>query len=202
MAYSTNSPLRGKAINEQKIQYKLDSQRGKATLDLADSFIGDEGCGSVAQFVMENPNITAIMLNGNNIGAEGITQLAGILRPPCMLKQVSLEWNNIGVVDQGIEVLADVMSSNRTVVSLDLRNNRIGPEGAVALAGMIRSNSTLQRLDLRWNELGPAGGREILNGAQANKQLGSLEVAGNKIPEELLNSIDAVISKGERKVDI
>ena len=199
MAYSTESPLRGKAINEQKIQYKLDSQRGKATLDLADSFIGDEGCGQVAQFVMENPNVTAIMLNGNNIGAEGITQLAGIFRPPCMLKQVSLEWNNIGVVDQGIEVLADVMSSNRTVVSLDLRNNRIGPEGAVALAGMIRSNSTLQRLDLRWNELGPAGGREILNGAQTNKQLGSLEIAGNKIPEELLNSIDAVINKGERK---
>jgi len=26
-----------------------------------------------------------------------------------------------------------------------------------------------------------------------------LEIAGNKIPEELLNSIDAVINKGERK---
>jgi hypothetical protein len=49
-------------------------------------------------------------LNGNNIGVEGIRELVPIFSPPCALKHVSMEWNNIGVVDDGVEILANALA--------------------------------------------------------------------------------------------
>ena len=73
-----------------------------------------------------------------------------------------MEWNNIGLMDIGIEFLAESLKLNTTVNSLDLRNNRIGPQGAESIARMLKTNTALTRIDLRWNELSPVGGRSIL----------------------------------------
>ena len=194
MSY-TESPMHGSEAGAQKIRSKLDAQRGKPILDLADSFIGDEGCALVAQYLMENTNVETLDLKGNNIGVEGINQLASVFRPPCQLKSVSLEWNNVGVVDSGVEVLADALAANQTITALDLRNNRIGAEGAGAIANMLKSNSTLERLDLRWNEIGAAGGRSMQAGLQSNNGLNVVELAGNKIPEDIMANIETALGQ-------
>jgi hypothetical protein len=44
----TESPMQGYNREFNKVQGRLDSQRGKAEIDLSDAFIGDEGCALVA----------------------------------------------------------------------------------------------------------------------------------------------------------
>jgi hypothetical protein len=72
MSGFNESPLRGRAVSRRKIEDLLEQQKGGNVLDLADSFIGDEGCETVSQFVRANPSFQSIQLNGNNIGVEGI----------------------------------------------------------------------------------------------------------------------------------
>ena len=189
------SPRQTFDLTLHKVKKLLDAQQRSATLSFSDAFLGDAACPVIAQYLQDNPHVTNLDLKGNNISSEGIKQLASIFRPPVSLQTVNFEWNNIGVLDQGIEILSDALATNRTVVSLDLRNNKIGADGAAALANMLKSNSTLQIIDLRWNEIGAAGGRSILSALSSNHTLKRLELAGNKIPEDTLGRIDATLNE-------
>ena len=64
------------------------------------------------------------------------------------LVELGLEWNCIGIWDQGVRAIADSMAINTSIVSLDLRNNKIGPQGAQSLALGLRHNTALQNLGL------------------------------------------------------
>ena len=41
-------------LQANKLYYKLESQKGSTTLNLSDTFIGDEGCSVVYDFLREN----------------------------------------------------------------------------------------------------------------------------------------------------
>jgi chromosome segregation ATPase len=191
----SESPRQAFDLTLHKVKKLLDAQQRSATLSFSDAFLGDAACPVIAQYLQDNPHVTNLDLKGNNISSEGIKQLASIFRPPVALQTVNFEWNNIGVLDQGVEILSDALASNRTVVSLDLRNNKIGADGAGALANMLKSNTTLQVIDLRWNEVGAAGGRSLLSALSSNRSLKRIELAGNKIPEDTLARIDAILTE-------
>ena len=75
--YSYYSPGKDRNIQQaNKLHYKLESQKGSSTLNLADSFIGDEGCGMIYDFLRDNIQVTNVELRGNNIGADGIKILS------------------------------------------------------------------------------------------------------------------------------
>lgn len=178
----------------QKLQARLRQLGETDTISLADSFIGDCGCELLVRYVKDHPNVTALDLRGNNIGAEGVKAIAELLRQPSSLVSLSLEWNN---AHQDLHSLSEALSTNTTLRSLDLRNNKLGPEAAVQLARSLGTNSTLSRLDLRWNEIS-------LEGVQAftclleSKQSGlkELELSGNKAPEEAVKQAECLL-KGE-----
>ena len=44
-------------------------------------------------------------------------------------------------------------------------------------------------LDLRWNNIGILGGRAFVNLLAFNKTLSRLELAGNNVPDDILNTI-------------
>ena len=74
MAYRDESPSesRGRGYESyfrphveialSKLQTRLEASRGAPTLNLADSFIGDDGCEIVAKFIRESPNLTTLEL--------------------------------------------------------------------------------------------------------------------------------------------
>lgn len=173
-----------------KLESKLESQRGSPTLNLADAFIGDEGCEMVAQFIKENPGIQTLELRGNNITPTGLSVLTSVLKGNSLIKHLSLEWNSLG---NGTAYLADALAFNNSLQSLDLRNNRIGPEGASHLARMIETNRSLLRMDLRWNEIGASGARSFIFSLSKAHTVNKIELSGNKIPEDLLQQIEKLL---------
>lgn len=177
-----------------KLQTRLQAQRGAPKLNLADSFIGDEGCELLARHLRDAPGATTLELRGNNLTSDGVRRLIPAFKGPCTVKNLSLEWNSIG---NGTVAVADLLALNSSVVSLDLRNNRIGAEGAGAIGRLLETNRVLESLDLRWNDLGAEGGRVILHALQsAPRTIQRIELSGNKIPDEVIQGIEAALRGG------
>ena len=134
-------------------------------------------------------------LHGNNISGKGIINLSRYLSKTINLKELCLEWNNLGNSNDAFEVFCSAIGENSSIINLDLRNNCITEAGATALAALIRSNTCLKKLDLRWNEIGTDGIRTIIPSLERNKFLTEFELSGNKISEDALNVIDQLIER-------
>uniref|UniRef100_A0A8C2AVE3 Leucine rich repeat containing 45 n=1 Tax=Cyprinus carpio TaxID=7962 RepID=A0A8C2AVE3_CYPCA len=129
-------------------------------------------------------------MSGNNMRGTGAEALGQLL---VRNKILVLEWNALGMWEEGFGVFCEGLASNTSLAQLDLRNNQINHQGAAELCIALKRNSTLQELgdaDLRWNNIGLLGGRSILEAMQQNRTLNKLEMAGNNIPSDTLRAIE------------
>ena len=78
-------------IAVSKLESKLLLQKGSSTLNLCDSFIGDEGCAIVSQYLRENIGVYNLELRGNSITIEGLKHLATALQGQNFIKNISME---------------------------------------------------------------------------------------------------------------
>ena len=179
-------------IGLAKLESKLAVQQHCSGINLSDCFIGDQGCSLLADFLRQNSYITSLELRGNSISGEGAQLLAQAFKQLMNVRAISLEWNNIA---DHVSTILDSLALSRTLHTVDLRNNRITADGASGLARFIETNTSVVKIDLRWNEIGALGGKKILQALSRNKSLQTLELTGNKIPEEILVSIDSELSR-------
>ncbi|OMJ74853.1 hypothetical protein SteCoe_26106 [Stentor coeruleus] len=181
-------------VSLSRLESKLCLQKGSTTLSLSDCFIGDEGCQVLSKYLKENPIVHNLELRGNAITCSGLDMLSLSLGSKSSLKSLSLEWNNIS---DNLGVFAEALYRNNSLQFLDLRNNRIGSEGAGFISKILENNTSIQKIDLRWNDLGIIGGRKILSSLQKPHFIKNLELSGNKIPEEILISINQLLKNIE-----
>ena len=171
----------------------LEMQRNSPTLQLGETFIGDDGCAMLGKYLEDHDTFSGLDLHGNNITGNGIINLCKYLSKTTILKELSLEWNSIGTLSTGMEMLCGALAQNKSVTSLDLRNNRIPLSAVTPLATLIRSNNTIEKLDLRWNEIATDGAKILVPALERNRTLVELELSGNKIAEEVLDIIGTTI---------
>ncbi|KAE9317738.1 hypothetical protein PF001_g6711 [Phytophthora fragariae] len=152
---------------------------GDAVLDYSNSYLGDDKFAEIVEKARLASVPTRLDLRGNCFEAGAARALAALLRSSHNVVAISLEWNNVGLLDQGVEALAGALEVDKRLLTLDLRNNNIGPEGAKALAKALRINRTLRQLDLRWNEIGNPGVLAFREALQSNHSLVTLELMGN-----------------------
>jgi Ran GTPase-activating protein (RanGAP) involved in mRNA processing and transport len=57
-----------------------------------------------------------------------------------------LEWNCLGIWDNGIKAISEALTMNQCLTTLDLRNNKIGPAASQTLALALKQNITLEKL--------------------------------------------------------
>jgi Ran GTPase-activating protein (RanGAP) involved in mRNA processing and transport len=84
---------------------------------MQDSFLGDEGCKLLVEYFRQNSHnhITKLDLKGNNIGERGACYLAQLLQENDSIKKLSLEWNNIGLSDTGLQTLCSSLHHNTSL---------------------------------------------------------------------------------------
>ncbi len=101
----------------QRIFAKLESMKTNQIVSLSDSFLGDEGCKLLVDFFRQNSHnhITKLDLKGNNIGERGVSYLAQLLQENDSIKKLSLEWNNIGLSDTGLQTLCSALHHNTSL---------------------------------------------------------------------------------------
>jgi len=111
-----------------------------------------------------------------------------------------LEWNHLGLSNQGMEALASAVIANKNLISLDLRNNQIANPSAIYISDIIRQSS-LQSLDLRWNRLDITTVKSIASALQGNTKLHKLELEGNELNEIVLAYIRDVLNRNKGTKD-
>ncbi|XP_069807895.1 leucine-rich repeat-containing protein 45 [Dendropsophus ebraccatus] len=160
---------------------------------LSDCMLSEDGLKHVLQGLRNNVVAKYLDLKGNNLRGEGAEALAKLLRHNTSLVSLTLEWNNLGMWEDGFSSLCDGLSCNQTLQRLDLRNNQISHKGAEELSTALKHNFTLRELDLRWNNIGLLGGRALHDCLQSNKTIMKMELSGNNIPSDILKAIEQAI---------
>uniref|UniRef100_A0A8D2PMA6 Leucine rich repeat containing 45 n=1 Tax=Zosterops lateralis melanops TaxID=1220523 RepID=A0A8D2PMA6_ZOSLA len=138
--------------------------------------------------------------------------LGKLLRQNKSIRSLTLEWNSLGLWEEGFSFFCQGLRANNVLQRLDLRNNQINHQGAGELAMALTHNTSLQELDLRWNNIGLLGGRALVNCLHSNKTLKRLELAGNNVPGDILKAVeqaldhnqdrDVILSEAQNKVNI
>lgn len=62
------------------------------------------------------------------------------------LFRLVLEWNALGMWDEGFSVFCEGLASNSSLIQLDLRNNQINHQGAAEIALALKRNSVLREI--------------------------------------------------------
>ncbi|XP_019412055.1 PREDICTED: leucine-rich repeat-containing protein 45 isoform X2 [Crocodylus porosus] len=149
-----------------------------------------------------NTTVKSLDLKGNNLQAVGAEALGKLLQQNKSIQNLVLEWNSLGVWEEGFLLFCQGLSTNRSLQRLDLRNNQINHEGAGELAAALKGNSSLQELDLRWNNVGLLGGRALLNCLHSNRTLQRLELAGNNVPSDILKAVEQAMDHNQDRQSI
>ena len=181
------------------LRRNLESQKNSSRINLNDSYIRDEGCKILGDFLQSNPQISQLELKGNNITSKGLIYILESLKQNFKLKSLNLEWNSIGLDSAGLEALSNYLSQNTSLNHLDLRNNRITTNDANLIANLIKVSKSLISLDLRWNELGNIGAKAILTSVRENNILQVLELSGNNVSEDLLRDLQGFLDRNRQK---
>ncbi|XP_052467055.1 leucine-rich repeat-containing protein 45 [Carassius gibelio] len=161
---------------------------------LSDCMLSEEGVKLLLNGLCSNTTVKVLDLKGNNMRGTGAEALGQLLVRNKMLRRLVLEWNALGMWEEGFAVFCEGLASNASLAQLDLRNNQINHQGAAELCIALKRNNTLQELDLRWNNIGLLGGRSILEAMQQNHTLNQLEMAGNNIPSDTLRAIEQAMN--------
>jgi hypothetical protein len=167
----------------------------QTTWNLSDQFLGDDGCVAACEALRNNRSINEVNLKGNNIHATGAAAISNLLKSNPIIESISLEWNRLGVLDEGIQIIAGSIEQSASLSRIDLRNNSIGPSGAAILATALANNVSLKEVDLRWNSIGSQGGRALAEALTKNTTIIKMELAGNRISDESRDFIDAALKR-------
>uniref|UniRef100_A0A8U7NEM5 Leucine rich repeat containing 45 n=1 Tax=Corvus moneduloides TaxID=1196302 RepID=A0A8U7NEM5_CORMO len=154
-----------------------------AALALGDCGLSEEGARGLGQ--------------GNNLRTMGAEALGKLLRENKSIRSLTLEWNSLGMWEEGFSFFCQGLRANNFLRRLDLRNNQINHQGAEELAMALTQNTSLQELDLRWNNIGLLGGRALLNCLHSNKTLKRLELAGNNVPGDILKAVEQALNHNQ-----
>jgi len=97
-------------------------------------------------------SLTSLSLSGNEMTSAGVAELSRLfLKPSCKIKYLDLSHNSIS--DDGLEVLSNNLTNNKTLEELNLDGNMIGDLGAEALIEMLSSNTHLKSIRVNDNAL-------------------------------------------------
>jgi Ran GTPase-activating protein (RanGAP) involved in mRNA processing and transport len=136
--------------------------------------------------------LTHLDLNGNSLGSEGVSHLAGVLAQCTSLRYLGLGANS--VQDDGAENVARLLPQCPALRTLDLHLNRIGCHGSGSLARVLVVCTALNKLDLAFNCIADCGTESIAAVLGECPPLGylSLDLQENEIGTEHCRRLSVV----------
>ncbi|NXS06904.1 LRC45 protein, partial [Neodrepanis coruscans] len=173
-----------------------------SALALGDCGLSEEGVKLLLNGLCSNTTVESLDLKGNNLRAVGAEALGKLLGQNKSIRSLTLEWNSLGMWEEGFSVFCQGLGANNFLQRLDLRNNQINHQGAGELAMALTQNASLQELDLRWNNIGLLGGRALLKCLHKNKTLKKLELAGNNVPGDILKAVEQALDHNQDRETI
>eukprot|EP00984_Skeletonema_dohrnii_P011987 scaffold4822_cov93-Skeletonema_dohrnii-CCMP3373.AAC.5 len=160
----------------QSIAFVLDESRCQSLKQIAieDSNLSGEGFAVIATALRSYPQLRDLYLENNNIGLMGCTALGETLRGWETSNLMTLDLDNNGIDDQGLQALAAGMADS-ALTSLRLSGNLITGVGLRSLSTYFQSESCcLKTLNVYRITFGDEGAVALADALMGNKSLTSL----------------------------
>lgn len=183
--------------NTMAIAYALRDNEKYTVIDLSESYMGDDACTEICNTLTHSSKVKTLILKGGNIHAKGAQAIGKLIRMNRSIETLILEWNEIGMLQNGLNEIAMALQTNDVLTHLDLRNNKVTPEGTAVIASAIRKNRSLTKLDLRWNSIGSAGCKHLAQSLHDNNTITELPLSGNQIDYKLLQTIEQLLLRNK-----
>jgi hypothetical protein len=119
-----------------------------------------------------DPTLSALDLQGEEIGNDGAVALAGALRKNTHLKYLSLA--DCSIDDDGGTALAKMLEYNTGLKELIVSYNWITDDGATVFAEALKINTTLEVLMLHETEISDKGAEAFLKALNYNSTITEL----------------------------
>mmetsp|Transcript_15103 Transcript_15103/g.28638 ORF Transcript_15103/g.28638 Transcript_15103/m.28638 type:complete len:266 (-) Transcript_15103:197-994(-) len=136
-----------------------------------------------ARLQRNDPSLTVLNLNHQDIGNDSCKDLAAALTTNTHLVVLFLDNNFIGT--SGVQALATTLASHPRLTHLNLSYNRIDDDGCMALATLLRQSPSLQVVKLMDNDIGAAGGRALAGAlGEPSCSLTTLSLSNNDLRDK------------------
>eukprot|EP00760_Papus_ankaliazontas_P001697 PhM_4_TR10572/c0_g1_i1/m.26421 len=113
--------------------------------------------------------------------------------PPPQFRDVGERDPTRHIDDWCTTILAEHLSTNRTVLQLRLCNQRVSDSGAIALANMLSVNTVLDDLDLFGNAISRVGVMSFVEALKENNSLRKINVYNNIASDDTLRELSNAI---------
>ncbi|CAF3972877.1 unnamed protein product, partial [Rotaria magnacalcarata] len=163
-------------------QDNADDEATLTALYLQKNSLGDEGVKYLADALNNNTTLTELNLEQNSIKHEGAKYLADALKNNKALTALYLANNSLG--DEGTKFLADALQNHPTVTSFDMSFQPMQDNDWTYFADFLRTNEIVTELRLNNNDLGSAGAKHLADLLTNNQTLTSLDLSTNYIKDE------------------
>lgn len=137
-----------------------------------------------------------LFLDGQQVGPEGVLEVAKGLAENWSLTSLELRRNEVGPA--GAVPLAQALASNKFVRYLGVGRNKLTNTGAVHIAEALKVNQTLEAIDLEWNELRDESAQALAEVLVMNNSLLSLSLERNKIQKDGIAAIGSALAENSK----
>jgi len=152
----------GHELSEGELQSFSNAMRGNTTLkelSLRNAGLKADDAKLIVSILQGNRSLTMLDLSGNSLGAEVGTIARGLFQTEGSAIEF-LDVSKTEMTDGALEILCEVMKTNKSVKTLALRRNDFDSNAGKPLAEMIRKNTTLTALLLSNNVLSANEGED------------------------------------------
>ena len=173
----------------------LDANRQVNTVRLGENHLGPAHVAVLAPALRGKSGLAKLLLDKNEIGAEGAAYLADAFGSPgSHVTELDLASNGLG--DEGAAAIGAALSTSPSLTILSLEGNDIRVDGVSPSFGdSLRVNTQLERLVLRLNKVGSAGVVAIADGCAENPASGllSIDLFGNGLGDTAAEALAAAL---------
>ena len=143
---------------------------------------------NLADVITNNTSLEALLLGGNNLQSS-VDVIFHSLKKNSNLKIFELDNNSL--LEEAVNDLADVISSNTGLEQLSLNNNNL-KTSAVVLLEALSAISTLKRFDLSGNNMSGAVVNELASVIKSNASLEVLNLSNNNLCSPITVILEAL----------
>lgn len=173
----------------------LDANQQVSTVRLGENHLRPAHAAVLAPAVNGQSGLAKLLLDKNEVQAEGAAYLAEALgSPTAHVTELDLASNAVG--NAGAAALGAALLTAPSITVLSLENNGIGADGVAPSFGeALKVNGQLERLVLRLNSIGNAGCVSIAEGLAANPASGllSMDLFGNDLGDSAASALASAL---------
>ena len=151
----------------------------------------------------KNTHFCRLNLSKNNIGDNGVINLATALKKNKSIISVDISSNNINI--EGAHKFFEILSENDTLININisslegLHRNRLGVKGAEAAGELLKKNRILTHLNIGDTSIGKEGLEYIAQGLANNPVLVFLDLSNNGFSHHSLEDFCNVLNTTKLK---